>query len=56
MPDPETNAKFAHKLQFLDEVSDCFAGEKARKRPMILVGDLNIAPLGKRRLVAQAAA
>src|SRR5208282_605858 len=29
----------------LDEVSNYFAGEKARKKTMILVGDLNIAPL-----------
>ncbi len=44
-PDPEANDKFAHKLQFLDEVSNYFAGEKARKKTMILVGDLNVAPL-----------
>jgi exodeoxyribonuclease-3 len=44
-PDPEANPKFAHKLQFLDEVSNYFAGEKARKKTMILVGDLNVAPL-----------
>ena len=44
-PDPETNVKFAHKLQFLDQVSHYFAGEKARKKTMILVGDLNVAPL-----------
>jgi exodeoxyribonuclease-3 len=44
-PDPEANPKFAHKLQFLDQVSNYFAGEKARKKTMILVGDLNIAPL-----------
>src|SRR5579862_1565363 len=45
VPDPEENPKFAHKLQFLDEVSNYFAGEKARKKTMILVGDLNVAPL-----------
>src|ERR1700722_16527226 len=44
-PDPEINPKFAHKLRFLDEISTYFAGEKARKKTMILVGDLNIAPL-----------
>src|ERR1700722_11881960 len=44
-PDPEANPKFAHKLQFLDQVSNYFAGEKARKKTMILVGDLNVAPL-----------
>ena len=45
VPDPEANVKFAHKLQFLDEISAYFAGEKARKKTMILVGDLNVAPL-----------
>ncbi len=45
IPDPETNPKFAHKLQFLDEVTGWFAGERRDARPMIAVGDLNIAPL-----------
>ena len=41
--DPEINEKFAHKLQFLDEMKAQFARvEKAT--PMVLVGDLNIAP------------
>jgi exodeoxyribonuclease III len=44
-PDPDANPKFAHKLKFLDEVSSYFAGEKARNKTMILVGDLNVAPL-----------
>ena len=39
---PETNPKFAHKLQFLDELADWGA---ALDGPAILVGDLNIAPL-----------
>ncbi len=43
-PDPEVNAKFAHKLAFLDEMRarpelQPGAGERA-----ILVGDLNVAP------------
>lgn len=45
IPDPDENPKFAHKLQFLDEVTEWFAGEGRGSRPMILVGDLNIAPL-----------
>jgi exodeoxyribonuclease-3 len=49
VPDPARNAKFAHKLQFLDEMRDYFAGGHfAGDRPprrSILVGDLNIAPL-----------
>ncbi len=43
VPDPAENDKFAHKLEFLAEMTDWFAGLGAAKR--ILVGDLNIAPL-----------
>ena len=42
VPDSEQNPKFAHKLQFLDELTDFFSQNKPRKS--ILVGDLNIAP------------
>jgi exodeoxyribonuclease-3 len=49
VPDPEANPKFAHKLQFLDEVAAWFAAERGPNgsdgRAMIAVGDLNIAPL-----------
>ena len=45
IPDPEANPKFAHKLQFLDELTAWFAAERDAGRPMIAVGDLNIAPL-----------
>jgi len=44
-PDPETNDKFAHKLQFLDELRDWFPSARGSGRPMVMVGDLNIAPL-----------
>ena len=44
-PDPDANPKFAHKLQFLDEVTAWFAAERKDGRPMVAVGDLNIAPL-----------
>ena len=44
-PDPAVNDKFAHKLQFLDEMTDWFPAERDAGRPMVLVGDLNIAPL-----------
>src|SRR5690606_31819133 len=47
--DPEANVKFAHKLQFLDEMRDYFAGSakagNSTKGKAIMVGDLNIAPL-----------
>ncbi|TMJ62161.1 MAG: exodeoxyribonuclease III, partial [Alphaproteobacteria bacterium] len=45
IPDPAENPKFAHKLQFLDELTAWFAAERDGGRPMIAVGDLNIAPL-----------
>ena len=45
IPDPERNPKFAHKLQFLDEMTAWFAAERRDGRSMIAVGDLNIAPL-----------
>jgi len=45
IPDPAANPKFAHKLQFLDELTAWFGTERDSSRPMIAVGDLNIAPL-----------
>ncbi len=45
VPDPEANEKFAHKIDFLNEMSQWFEAEKNNKNKMILVGDLNIAPL-----------
>ena len=44
-PDPVVNAKFAHKLAFLDEMTDWFIAEPRKENRVILVGDLNIAPL-----------
>ena len=43
VPDPELNPKFRHKLQFLAEMRR-WSGARER-RPAILVGDLNVAPL-----------
>ena len=45
IPDPDVNDKFAHKLAFLDEMAEWLEGERSSDRPMILVGDLNVAPL-----------
>jgi len=45
IPDPVANPKFAHKLEFLSELRVWFAAERNAGQPMILVGDLNIAPL-----------
>lgn len=43
IPDPEVNEKFAHKMQFLDELQNWSAFETGEKA--VLLGDLNIAPL-----------
>ncbi len=44
IPDPEQNAKFAHKLAFVDQAAEWFAARPLLGRT-ILTGDLNIAPL-----------
>jgi exodeoxyribonuclease-3 len=44
IPDPKLNDKFAHKLHFLREMEKFFATRR-RQDPVILVGDLNVAPL-----------
>ncbi|MBL4720519.1 MAG: exodeoxyribonuclease III [Alphaproteobacteria bacterium] len=44
-PDPVENEKFAHKLTFLDEMTTWFAANRSSNKKMVLVGDLNIAPL-----------
>lgn len=45
VPDPEQNDKFAHKLRFMDEITAWFGAERGKDRKLVLVGDLNIAPL-----------
>jgi exodeoxyribonuclease-3 len=45
VPDPETNEKFDHKLRFLDEMAGWCKREKVRDRALVLLGDLNVAPL-----------
>ena len=45
-PIPSVNDKFAHKLHFLEEMEKFFAAARRKKQdPVILVGDLNVAPL-----------
>ena len=44
-PDPALNDKFAHKLDFLDEMTDWFAATCRPDDPLIALGDFNIAPL-----------
>lgn len=46
IPDPKSNVKFAHKLDFLREMATLFETRKdSKSAPVILVGDLNVAPL-----------
>ena len=42
-PDPKVNAKFAHKLAFLDEMAVWLNGNEANGKA-VLLGDLNVAP------------
>src|SRR5690606_2965794 len=45
VPDPELNAKFAHKLRFMDELADWMQSHLDPAAKRVLVGDLNVAPL-----------
>jgi exodeoxyribonuclease-3 len=45
IPDAQANEKFAHKLNFLREMAQIFGKRKDRGTPVVLVGDLNVAPL-----------
>ena len=44
-PDVEKNDKFAHKLDFINEVKHWFSANRKKSDRLVLVGDLNIAPL-----------
>jgi exodeoxyribonuclease-3 len=44
-PDAAINPKFAHKLQFLDEMAEWTGSCKVAASDAIMVGDFNIAPL-----------
>lgn len=43
-PDPETNPRFAHKMEFLARLETYFRQRRAENAPLVLVGDFNIAP------------
>ena len=46
IPDPAVNAKFQHKLDFLDAMTTWSSAHRTKaKNRMILTGDLNVAPL-----------
>ncbi|MBV8979029.1 MAG: exodeoxyribonuclease III [Alphaproteobacteria bacterium] len=45
IPDPKRNPKFAHKLDFLREMCGFFESRGNRGDALVLLGDLNVAPL-----------
>src|SRR5262245_41457659 len=46
LPDPALNPKYRHKLDFLEAMEAWFRGMRGKRTSrMILVGDLNVAPL-----------
>ncbi|MDF1585612.1 exodeoxyribonuclease III [Marinimicrococcus flavescens] len=45
IPDPEVNPKFRHKLAMVADLTDYFAARRGDGAKVVLVGDLNIAPL-----------
>lgn len=45
IPDITLNEKFAHKLSFVDELTDWFAANAHSDQPIMALGDFNIAPL-----------
>jgi len=45
LPDPTLNPKFAHKLDFLREMTAAFDKRRHRSAPIVIVGDFNVAPL-----------
>jgi exodeoxyribonuclease-3 len=46
-PDPLTNDKFQHKLDFVDELTQWFPERYHADTPVIAVGDFNIAPFAQ---------
>ena len=44
-PDPEINEKFAHKLEFVEEMTQWFRENYSPEDHIIALGDFNIAPL-----------
>ena len=45
VPDPALNPKFAHKLDMLAELASWFRDNRDDRRRLVLLGDLNVAPL-----------
>ena len=45
VPDPEVNPKFKHKLAMVRDLTDFYGERRGDGRRVVLLGDLNIAPL-----------
>jgi len=45
LPDPDANPKFRHKLEMLAALEEYFAARRGDGARLVLLGDLNIAPL-----------
>lgn len=45
IPDQQLNPKFLHKLHYIQETKNWFKNNRSRNDKIILLGDLNIAPL-----------
>lgn len=45
IPDPAANPKFTHKLDFVRELTAWYGSAYTPDKPVVLVGDFNIAPL-----------
>lgn len=45
IPDPQVNPKFKHKLDMLRDLTAYFGGRRGDGARMVILGDLNIAPL-----------
>ena len=43
-PDPDTNPRFAHKLDFVGKLATYFENRRAEDSDIVAVGDFNIAP------------
>lgn len=43
-PDRDINEKFGHKLDFVEEMTDYFSKTYSQEKPVITLGDFNIAP------------
>ncbi|MCB1532813.1 MAG: exodeoxyribonuclease III [Alphaproteobacteria bacterium] len=43
-PDPKVNDKYKHKLDFVEEMTDWFADAYTLDKPVVALGDFNIAP------------